>query len=151
MTMPHISRRTLGGIALGSLALSALPKSAAADQSVPGVEVGLGQDPGALVVSGRVGRDHVVTFADVPPGTYNPVLPRVAQITRPLVIVVRVPGREPLTSDPILPVPAGTATSACGYRTGLGGAPFILTVAAGSPPIRITVEAYQAAPVRRAR
>ena len=119
------------------------PPSAMDDQPVPGVEIELTQNPGGLRVAGRADRSGVVTFANLAPGRYQPVLPQMAQVTQPLVLVVEVQGSEPITSDPILPEPARGNTSSRGFVTAKGGGALVLNVPAGSPPIRVWVQAYR--------
>ncbi len=119
------------------------PPVAMEGEPVPGVEVGLGQDPGGLRVSGRTDRSGVTTFVNLAPGRYQPVLPQPGQITQPLVLVVQVQGREPIVSDPILPAPAEAKKSNQGYISAKGGGALVLDVPAGSPPIRVWVQAYR--------
>lgn len=119
------------------------PPVAMAGEPVPGVNVGLGQKPAGLVVSGRADRSGVTTFTNLAPGQYQPVLPQPDQVTQPLVLVVEVQGREPVVSDPILPEPAEAKKSSQGYIVANGGGALILDVPAGSPPIRVWVQAYR--------
>lgn len=153
--MMTVSRRRALAVIAGGAGLAALPGPAFAADPVPGVNVGLGQNPGSLTVTGVTGRNGVVVLRPRAAGTYEVYLPNPEQITVVCELVIQQPGREVVTSDHFGPAPA--KTSARGYvGAKKGGAEWNLIVEQPPrgqpfPAIMIRLQTYDPPPARPPR
>jgi len=152
--MMTVSRRRALAVIAGGAGLAALPGAAFATDPLPGIDIGLGQSPGGLTVTGRTGRNGDVVLRPRAAGTYEVYLPNPEQITRVSVLVIQQPGIEVVTSDSFGPAPV--KTSARGYGVSKGGGALRLIVQPpprGQPFAAITlrVQTYDPPPVVRPR
>lgn len=117
------------------------PSAVRATDPVPGVNVGLGQNPGGIIVaSGTTDASGKIVFAGVPGATYTVIVEDRTKLPGPVVITMSSPGAATVVSAPMAPLPASQGagrgkTSSRGYGGAKGGDALALVLGTpGGPP-----------------